>query len=114
VSHAAERCIRRRRPIEETQYVLSAVVVLKGLVEFAGLLLIGQGLVFVLSFGRHETNPVYRAMRFLTSPVTRAVRRLSPAFIVDRHVPALALVLLFWLWVALAIAKFRLQMPVAG
>jgi len=87
------------------------VIVLKGLVEFAGLLLLGQGLVFLMSFGRHESNPVYRVMRFLTSPVTRLVRRLAPAFVVDRHVPALAFILLFWIWVALTVAKLRLQMP---
>ncbi len=89
----------------------SVVIVLKGLVEFAGLLLLGQGLVFLMSFGRHESNPVYRVMRFLTSPVTRLVRRLAPAFVVDRHVPALAFILLFWIWVALTVAKLRLQMP---
>ena len=91
--------------------MLSVVIVLKGLVEFAGLLLLGQGLVFLMSFGRHESNPVYRVMRFLTSPVTRLVRRLAPAFVVDRHVPALAFILLFWIWVALTVAKLRLQMP---
>lgn len=92
--------------------MLSLVIVLKGLVEFVGLMLLGQGLVFVLSFGRHETNPIYRAMRFLTSPVTGLIRRVTPAFVVDRHIPALTLVLLFWIWVALLVAKLKLQMPV--
>ncbi|RPH66362.1 MAG: hypothetical protein EHM83_04180 [Burkholderiales bacterium] len=92
----------------------SVVVVLKGLVEFAGLLILGQGLVFVLSFGKHEQNPVYQLMRFLTSPVTRVVRRITPAFVVDRHVPAVALFVLFWIWVVLILMKARLQMPVAG
>ena len=92
----------------------SVVVVLKGLVEFAGLLILAQGLVFLLSFGKHEQNPIYRALRFLTSPLTRAARRVTPAFIIDRHVPAVALFVLFWIWVLLIIAKLRLQMPVAG
>lgn len=91
--------------------MFSVVVVLKGLAEFAGLLLMGQGLVYLLSFGRHETNPIYRFMRFLTSPVTRAVRRIAPAFIVDRHIPALSLALLLWIWVALTVAKFSMQLP---
>lgn len=92
----------------------SVVVVLKGLVEFAGLLILGQGLVFMLSFGKHEQNPVYQLMRFLTSPVTRVVRKITPAFVVDRHVPAVALFVLFWIWVVLILMKARLQMPVAG
>jgi len=93
--------------------VLGAVILLKGLVEFVGLLLLGQGLVFLMSFGRHESNPIYRLLRFLTSPVTRLVRRVAPRFVVDRHVPALAFVLLLWIWVALTVAKLRLQMPVS-
>lgn len=93
--------------------MLGAVILLKGLVEFVGLLLLGQGLVFLMSFGRHESNPIYRLLRFLTSPVTRLVRRVAPRFVVDRHVPALAFVLLLWIWVALTVAKLRLQMPVS-
>ena len=52
------------------------------------------------------------AMRFVTSPVTGLVRKVAPRFIADRHIAALAFVLLFWIWVALLIAKLRLQMPV--
>jgi len=93
--------------------VLDVVILLKGLVEFVGLLLLGQALVFLMSFGRHEANPVYRLLRFLTSPVTRLVRLVAPRFVVDRHVPALAFILLFWIWVALTVVKLRLQMPVS-
>ena len=75
------------------------MALLKGLVEFGAFLLIAQGGIFVLSFGTHERNPVYRAVRFLTSPVTRVVRRLTPARVADRHVPIVAFLLLFWLWV---------------
>ncbi|HWS75390.1 MAG TPA: hypothetical protein VN324_09640 [Quisquiliibacterium sp.] len=75
------------------------------LVKFAGLLLIGQGLVFVLSFGRHQTNPVYQFLSFLTSPITRAVRSVTPAKVADRHVPVVAFLLLFWLWFALIFVR---------
>ena len=43
----------------------TALAILHELVKFAGLLLSGQGLVFLLSFGRHEVNPVYRLLRLL-------------------------------------------------
>ena len=69
------------------------------LVFWAGLLLLAQGAVYVLSFGRHEDNAVYRFIRFLTSPVTRVVRVLTPAKVADRHVPIVAFFLLFWVWV---------------
>ena len=91
--------------------MLSLVIVLKGLVEFALLLLVAQGLVFVVSFGRHEVNRVYRGIRFLTSPVNAAVRRITPRLILDKHVPAVSALLLFFCWVALLVAKVQL-MPV--
>ncbi len=88
--------------------MLSVVVILKGLAEFAGLLLIAQGLVFLLSFGRHEINPIYRALKFLTSPVVKGVRAITPAVVVDKHVPAVALFLLIVAWFLLVIAKAML------
>ena len=81
--------------------MLTTVTVAKALVEFAGFLLLGQGLVFLLSFGRHESNPIYRFLRFLTGPVVQPMRAITPRFVVDQHVPAIALFILFWVWVAL-------------
>lgn len=71
------------------------------LVKFAGLLLMGQGLVYVFSFGRHENNPIYRFFRFLTSPVTKVVRRITPSIVADRHLPLASFFLLFWVYVIL-------------
>ena len=75
----------------------------QALVMFAGLLLAGQGMVFMISFGKHEENVVYRLFRFLTSPVTRAVRFITPAKVADRHVGVAAFFLLFWIYFALAL-----------
>lgn len=67
------------------------------LCAFAALLLLGQGAVYMLSFGRHETNAVYSFMRLLTSPVTKVARRITPAKVADRHVPVVAFFLLLWI-----------------
>lgn len=88
--------------------MLNLVVTLKALVEFAALLIVGQGLVYLLSFGRHEENAIYRLMRLLTSPVVRVARWVSPRVIVDRHVPAVALFMLFVVWVFLLVMKYQL------
>lgn len=94
--------------------MLSVVVVLKGLAEFAGLLLVGQGLVYVLSFGKHEANAIYRAFRFLTSPVVRATRRITPEKIAPRHVPFVSLILVFWIWAFLTYTKINMVMERAA
>lgn len=80
------------------QFVLQAI---HELVKFVGLLLIGQFLVYVLSFGRHDQNPIYRFIRFLTSPVVGLVRKVTPAVVVDRHVPLVTFLVTFWVWVVL-------------
>lgn len=73
------------------------------LAAFVGVLLLGQGLVYILSFGKHESNAVYRLLRLLTSPVVKPVRWITPRQIVDRHVPVVAFFLLFWICLSLAV-----------
>lgn len=94
--------------------MLGTVTVLKGLAEFAGLLLIGQGLVYALSFGKHETNAVYRMFRMLTSPIVRVARLITPNKVSDRHVPFVAMLLLFWVWVFLLFTKFNILLDKAA
>jgi ABC-type uncharacterized transport system permease subunit len=94
--------------------LLGTVVVLKGLAEFAGLLLVGQGLVYALSFGKHEVNSVYRFFRLLTSPIVRAARVITPSRVADRHVPFVALMLLFWIWLFLSYTKFSMMLEQAA
>lgn len=86
-----------------------ALALLHELVKFAELLLLGQLFVYVLSFGRHENNPIYRLFRFLTSPVVKTVRRITPAKVADRHVPVVSFLLLFWLWALLIFVRFDLM-----
>ncbi len=90
------------------------VVICKGLVEFAALILLGQGLVYLLSFGRHEANPVYRLFRLLSSPVTKSVRVITPRQVADRHLPVVGFFLLFWLWFGLVLMKAAAFVPPAG
>jgi uncharacterized protein YggT (Ycf19 family) len=83
--------------------VIQLLNIVYTLAAFVMLLLVGQLLVRVLSFGRHEENAVYRFLRFLVSPVTKVVRRITPARIDDRHVPVVTFFLLFWVCFALAV-----------
>ena len=90
------------------------VVIFKGLVEFTALILLGQGLVYILSFGRHETNAVYRLFRLLSSPVVKSVRVITPKQVADRHLPMVGFFLLFWLWFGLLLAKAAIYIPSSG
>ena len=67
--------------------------------------LLGQGLLFVLA-GRHrETNLFYRIIKTIASPAVWVARRISPRFVMDQHVPWVALFILIVLGVALTVAE---------
>jgi uncharacterized protein YggT (Ycf19 family) len=85
-----------------------AVSAARALVEVAGWFLIGQGVVYLLGGAARERNPIYRLFSLLTSPVVRLVRAITPAVVVDRHIPLVAFFLLFWIWIALQLLKRHL------
>ncbi|MCX7150287.1 MAG: hypothetical protein NTY05_12895 [Rhodocyclales bacterium] len=74
---------------------------LRALVEVAGYFLLGQGLLALLAGSRKHDNMVYKLFVIVTGPVVKAVRKLTPRQIIDKHVPFIAFAVLFWLWIAL-------------
>ncbi len=87
---------------------LFLVTIAKALVEIAALFVLGQGILYVLSGDKREGNFFYQLLRVITRPVYGIVRLLTPKVIVDRHVPWVALMVLFWLWLALTFAKIQI------
>ena len=87
------------------QYEFLAISALRALVEVAGYALLGQGLLAFLAGMNRENNFVYRLLLVVTNPVIRVVRVITPRFILDRHIPFLAFLLLVWLWLGLAMVK---------
>lgn len=79
--------------------------VLRALVEVSLLFLLGQGILALLAGPRRHTNTVYQLFIIVTRPVLRAVRKISPPQIIDKHLPFVAFFILFWLWIGLAYMK---------
>jgi ABC-type uncharacterized transport system permease subunit len=84
------------------------VVILKAIVEIAGLALLGQGVLFVLAGQHRHKNMFYGILKTVTAPLFKATRFIAPRFIVDQHIGFLAFFLLMVLWVALTITKIKL------
>jgi hypothetical protein len=78
---------------------------LRALVEVALLFLLGQGLLALLAGQRRHGNTMYKLFLIVTAPVLKAMRRIAPRQIIDRHLPFIAFAVLFWLWIALAYLK---------
>jgi hypothetical protein len=84
------------------------VSILRTLVEVASFALLGQGVLALLAGKYRDQNLFYRVLRIVTQPVVRAVRFITPRFVLDAHIPMLTFFLLFWLWVVLALVKRHL------
>ncbi len=95
------------KDIGTTLFVLRLV---KLVLEIALLALVGQVLVWAMirAVGQPpENNFFYRTLQVVTSPFTKLVRRVSPKFVIDRHVPwaTFALLAVAWVWVTFTIAN---------
>jgi hypothetical protein len=78
------------------------------LVEIAVFALLGRGVLALLAGTHRHDNLFYKILETVTRPALKAVRWLAPRFVIDAHIPMLTFFLLFWLWIALAIAKRHL------
>jgi hypothetical protein len=79
--------------------------VLRALVEVSMLFLLGQGLLALLAGSRRHDNTMYKLFVIVTAPVLKAMRKITPRQIIDKHLPFIAFAVLFWLWIALAYFK---------
>jgi len=87
------------------QFDLLLVSLARVVVEVAGFALLGQGVLALLAGGQRHENLFYKILETITQPVVRAVRVITPRFVIDAHIPKLAFFLLFWLWIMLAVVK---------
>lgn len=88
--------------------MLLAIEIVKALAEIALLSLLGQGVLWVLAGRRREQNAFYQLFQVLTRPLIRGARLLSPRVVLDQHLPLVAFLLLFFIWVAVTLAKIDL------
>ena len=87
------------------------LAVLHNMVMLVGILYLAQLLVGVFNWPARENNVVYRLFRFLTWPVTKVVRAMTPHKVADKHVPFVAFGLLFWLYILLIALRLYEKRP---
>ena len=78
--------------------MLQFISIVKLLCEIVGLSLIGQGILYVLAGANREKNFPYLILRTVTSPVTQALRWVTPRFVLDQHLGLLAFLIVFLVW----------------
>jgi hypothetical protein len=77
----------------------------RALVEVAGLMLLGQGVLWLFGPRARDGNFIYDLFKKGTSPLIKVTRAITPRFVHDAHIGLVAFVVLVWLWLALAFAK---------
>ena len=96
--------------------MLALAITVKLLAEIALLVLLGQGVVGLMSGAARDRNPFYRVLQMAGLPWVRAARFLSPKIVLDRHLPLVAFLVLLFVWGAATVAKVSicLQLGVAS
>ncbi|MCA3237167.1 MAG: hypothetical protein ACK5RC_15565 [Curvibacter sp.] len=87
--------------------MLSAAIYIKLIAEIALLALAGQWLLGLLAGARKDQNIFYKMLQTIGSPFTRVARLVSPKFVLDRHVPLVAFLLLVFVWLSATIYKVQ-------
>lgn len=85
--------------------MLLLVEALKLLAEIALLALAGQWVLGLLAGRRRGENLFYQLFQVMTKPLIAGARLVSPKVILDQHLPLVAFLLLFFVWVVATITK---------
>ncbi|MBE7369131.1 hypothetical protein [Ramlibacter pallidus] len=85
--------------------MLLLVEVLKLVAEIALMAIAGQWVLGILAGAKKEQNLVYQLFQVLTKPFITGARLVSPRVVLDRHLPLVAFLLLFFVWVVATMTK---------
>lgn len=85
--------------------MLLLVEILKTLAEIALLSLAGRWLLGILAGAKRDQNLVYQLFQVITRPLIRGARLVAPRVVLDQHLPLVAFLLLFFVWLVATIAK---------
>jgi uncharacterized protein YggT (Ycf19 family) len=88
--------------------MLLLVVSIKLVAEIALLAFAGRWLLGWLAGPKRQGNVFYQTLELLTRPFVRVVRAITPAVVIDRHIPLAAVALLALAWVVATMTKIDL------
>ncbi|HXF65772.1 MAG TPA: hypothetical protein VNK67_03600 [Burkholderiales bacterium] len=80
----------------------------RALVEVAGMLLLGQGVLWIFGPKAREGNFIYDLFKRGTAPIVRLTRLITPRIVHDAHIGLVAFLLLAWIWIGLGFWKRHL------
>jgi hypothetical protein len=86
-------------------YMLTLISAIKLIAEIALLALFGQWVLGLLSGQKRDKNLFYQILQQIGRPFVLLARFVSPRFVLERHHPLVAFLLLGFVWVMATAAK---------
>ena len=87
--------------------MLLLVSTVKLIAEIALLALLGHWLLGMLAGAKRDKNIFYQLLQVLGRPFVSVARIVTPKFVVERHLPLVAFMLLLFVWLAATIVKIQ-------
>jgi hypothetical protein len=87
--------------------VLTFLNIAQLLLYIGGLALLGQGLLFVLSGQKRDTNLFYQLFQIVNKPWTSIARLIAPKQVADHQIPFVAFCIVAVLYIAVTLAKIE-------
>ncbi|MDZ4102387.1 MAG: hypothetical protein U1E12_12005 [Hydrogenophaga sp.] len=83
-------------------FFISAV---KLITEIALLALVGQWVLGLLAGKRRDQNLFYQLLQLMGKPFVQVARLVTPKFVLERHLPLVAFLILAFVWLAVTLTK---------
>lgn len=87
--------------------MLLAINIVKMIAEIAGMALLAQWIVGLLAGAKREKNFFYQLLAVLGKPFVLAARWVTPKFVLERHLPLVAFLVLLMVWAVVTILKIQ-------
>ncbi len=87
--------------------MLALVTTIKLVAEIALLALLGQWLLGLLAGAKRDKNIFYQLLEIMGRPFVMVARLVSPKFVVERHLPLVAFLMLAFVWLGVTILKIQ-------
>lgn len=85
--------------------MLTLILALKAVFEIALLALLGQCFLGILAGARKDENLAYQLLAVVTQPARSVARWITPRWVLERHLPLVAFLLLGFAWLAVTMVK---------
>lgn len=92
--------------------MLAFVTAVKLIAEIALMALLGQWVLGLLAGARRDKNLFYQLLQIMGRPFVAVARLLSPKFVVERHLPLVAFLLLSFVWLGVTVLKIQICLQV--